>query len=64
MGSTPENADSPALKIFKGKQDILESTDGSMLSWRDAASRIREQLNDAMNAQNLGFLFGSGCSSF
>ena len=27
------------------------------------ASRVREQLNDAMNAQHLGFLIGSGCSS-
>jgi hypothetical protein len=64
MGSTPENADSPTLKFFKGKQDILESKNGSALSWSEAASRVREQLNDAMNAQHLGFLFGSGCSSY
>jgi SIR2-like domain len=64
MGSTPENADNPTLKFFKGKQDILEAKDGSTLAWSDAASRVREQLNDAMNAQHLGFLFGSGCSSY
>jgi len=64
MGSTPENVDNPTLKFFKGKQDILEAKDGSTLLWLDAAARVREQLNDAMNAQHLGFLFGSGCSSY
>ena len=63
MQSTPESENVASLHFFKGKQDILEAKDGSTLEWQDAASRIREQLNDAMNAQHLGFLFGSGCSS-
>lgn len=64
MGPTPENAKSPTLKFYKGKQNILETKDGSLPTWSDAAARIREQLNDAMNAQHLSFLFGSGCSSY
>lgn len=64
MTTTSNEAKPENLHFFKGKQDILDSKDGSTLDWREAASRIREQLNDAMNAQHLGFLFGSGCSSF
>ncbi len=64
MVSIPDNTNNATLNFFKGKQDILESKDGSTIEWADAATRVREQLNDAMNAQHLGFLFGSGCSSY
>jgi hypothetical protein len=64
MTTTPDEKKTENLRFFKGKQDILDTKDGSTLDWKDAASRVREQLNDAMNAQHLGFLFGSGCSSF
>ncbi len=64
MTTTSDEAKPEGLHFYKGKQDILDSKDGYTLDWRDAASRVREQLNDAMNAQHLGFLIGSGCSSF
>jgi len=64
MTTTSGETKPERLHFYKGKQDILDSKDSGTLDWRDAASRVREQLNDAMNAQHLGFLFGSGCSSF
>src|SRR5258708_30338186 len=64
MTTNADEKKAETLHFFKGKQDILDSKDGNTLEWRDAATRVREQLNDAMNAQHLGFLFGSGCSSF
>jgi hypothetical protein len=64
MTTNADEKKSETLHFFKGKQDVLDSKDGNTLEWRDAATRVREQLNDAMNAQHLGFLLGSGCSSF
>jgi hypothetical protein len=64
METPSEETKSGSLQFFKGRQDILDPKNGAALSWRDAASRVREQLNDAMNAQHLSFLLGSGCSSF
>jgi hypothetical protein len=63
MTNPPAEKQAEKLHFLKGKQDILDSKDGSTLDWSSAAARVREQLNDAMNAQHLGFLFGSGCSS-
>jgi hypothetical protein len=63
MTTTLDEEKTGTLHFFKGKQNILDPKDGA-LEWKEAASRVREQLNDAMNAQHLGFLLGSGCSSF
>jgi hypothetical protein len=64
MTTSPDENKAEKLRFFKGKQDILDTKDGCPLEWKEATSRVREQLNDAMNAQHLGFLLGSGCSSF
>lgn len=54
-----------ALKFsfYKGAEDILDPKGPLPFDWEKAASRVRESMHDAMNARNVSFLFGSGCSS-
>jgi hypothetical protein len=52
------------FSFWKGAQDVFKSKDGSTLEATDAVENVRGQLGDALNARNLSFLFGSGCSSF
>ncbi|MDP9413763.1 MAG: SIR2 family protein [Pseudomonadota bacterium] len=52
------------FSFWKGAQDILKNKDGSTLEASNAVETIRGQLGEALNARNLAFLFGSGCSSF
>ena len=58
-----DDKDEPKFSFFKGADDVVSSKDGSAFNWDKAASRVREHLYDALNAKNLSFLFGSGCSS-
>jgi hypothetical protein len=54
------------MQIFsfaKGGEDVVAPTSGAPFNWDDAASHVREQLNDALNARHVAFLLGSGCSS-
>jgi len=51
------------FSFLKGAENIVASKDGSAFQWNAAATRVRENLHDALNAKNLAFLFGSGCSS-
>ena len=51
------------FSFLKGAENIVASKDGSAFQWNVAATRVRENLHDALNAKNLAFLFGSGCSS-
>jgi len=53
----------PKFSFFKGADDAVASKDSDVFDWDKAASRVRESLHDALNAKNLSFLFGSGCSS-
>lgn len=55
--------DEASFSFFKGGDDVAASKDGSAFEWDKAASRVREHLQDALNAKHLSFLFGSGCSS-
>lgn len=52
------------FSFWKGAQDVLKNKDGSTLEASEAIETIRTQFGDALNARNLSFLFGSGCSSF
>lgn len=52
------------IAFFKGAQNVLKARDGTDLPASDAIEQIRLQFGDALNARNLAFLFGSGCSSF
>jgi len=52
----------PEFQFFKGGTNIFEGD--SEFNWPRAADKTREHLAEAMNAHNLAFLFGSGCSTF
>lgn len=54
---------SPKFSFFKGGDDLVAPKDGEEFNWEKGALRVRENLHDALNAKNLAFLFGSGCSS-
>ncbi len=53
-----------AFFFLKGGEDVLKSRDGVAFDWNGAATKVREHLTDALNAKNVSFLFGSGCSSY
>ncbi len=51
------------FSFIKNGEDVLFPKDSAPFDWDKSASRVREQLHDALNAKNLSFLLGSGCSS-
>ena len=51
------------FSFFKGGEDVVAPKSGEDFDWEKGALRVRESLHDALNAKNLAFLFGSGCSS-
>lgn len=51
------------FSFLKGGDDVVAPKDGEDFDWEKGALRVRENLHDALNAKNLAFLFGSGCSS-
>lgn len=51
------------FSFFKGGDDVVAPRSGEDFDWEKGALRVRENLHDALNAKNLAFLFGSGCSS-
>jgi hypothetical protein len=55
--------DEASFSFFKGADDVVAPKDGIDFDWDKAATRVRENLHDALNAKHLSFLFGSGCSS-
>jgi hypothetical protein len=52
------------FSFFKGGVDVVAPKDQEEFDWEKAAAKVREQLGDALNARNVSFLLGSGCSSF
>jgi len=52
------------ISFFKGAQNVLKAKDGTDLPATEAIEQVRLQFGDALNARNLAFLFGSGCSSY
>lgn len=55
--------EAPRFAFYKGAEDVLDPKGSLPFDWEKAASRVRESMHDAMNARNVSFLFGSGCSS-
>lgn len=51
------------LSFIKGGEDVVAPKAGEDFDWEKGVSRVRENLHDALNAKNLAFLLGSGCSS-
>ena len=51
------------FSFFKGADDVVAPEDGIAFDGDKAATRVRENFHDALNARHLSFLFGSGCSS-
>ena len=54
----------PRFAFIKGGDDVPLTSGGTSLDWKASANSVRDQLAEAMNARNVAFLFGSGCSSF
>ncbi|HEY4293770.1 SIR2 family protein [Luteibacter sp.] len=49
--------------FLKGGEDVLAPKGSENFDWDRSAAKVREHFHDALNAKNLAFLFGSGCSS-
>jgi len=60
---TSTDASVREFSFIKGVENVVAPKDGNIFQWNTAAARVREHLHDALNAKNLAFLFGSGCSS-
>lgn len=52
------------FSFLKAADDVVSPKEGKSFDWEVAAGKVREQLSDAMNARNVAFLLGSGCSSY
>lgn len=59
-----EDKDFEPFSFWKGAHDVLKNKDGAAVEASEAVEMIRTQFGDALNARNLSFLFGSGCSSY
>jgi len=53
----------PRFQFSKGGEDLFAKAPDAEFNWQKCAIETREHLRDAMNARNLSFLLGSGCSS-
>ncbi len=61
--ATAPNEQAQAFSFIKGQEDVVAPKEGAPFDWQGAASIVRDHLRDAMNAQHVAFLLGSGCSS-
>ncbi len=59
-----DDKDFEPIAFFKGAQNVLKAKDGTPMPPTEALEAVRTQFGDALNARNLAFLFGSGCSSY
>lgn len=50
------------MHFLKGPQQVINQGD-EIPSWEEQADKVRRQMSELFDAQNLSFLFGSGCSS-
>ena len=54
----------PRFSFFKGGVDQFVDRADDAFIWERAAEETRKNIAEALNAQNVSFLLGSGCSSF
>jgi hypothetical protein len=61
MGDQPNSTQSaaPRFSFFKGGEDVIAEKNETTFDWTRAAAKVRSHLN----AKNVAFLLGSGCSS-
>ncbi len=60
----PESpAKSGEFKFIKAGVNVIAPASDGVFDWSHAANQTREHLSEAINARNVAFLFGSGCSS-
>ena len=52
------------FSFYKGTVDAIAPQLGETFDWHQAASKVRESVCNALNARNVSFLLGSGCSSY
>lgn len=50
------------MQFLKGSQQVINQGD-EIPSWDEQADKVRRQMSELFDAQNLSFLFGSGSSS-
>jgi hypothetical protein len=50
------------MHFLKGSQQVINQGD-DIPNWEEQANKVRRQMSELFDAQNLSFLFGSGCSS-
>jgi hypothetical protein len=50
------------MHFLKGSQQVINQGD-DIPNWEKQANKVRRQMSELFDAQNLSFLFGSGCSS-
>ena len=50
------------MHFLKGSHQVIMQGD-EILSWEEQTDKVRRQMSELFDAQNLSFLFGSGCSS-
>lgn len=63
MPDEVQASDERRFLFLKGGEDILATAEGETFNWDAAASHVRDHLAEALNAQHLSFLLGSGASS-
>ena len=51
------------FSFLKGNDDVIAPKNDSQFDWNQSTLMVRQDLNEAMNARNVVFLLGSGCSS-
>ena len=51
------------FSFLKGNDDVIAPKNDSQFDWNQSTLMVRQHLNEAMNARNVVFLLGSGCSS-
>ena len=60
MTDTPaEDAPKRRFTFIRGFQEDLDAHE-----WPGGAEKVRKALGDSLNARNVAFLLGAGCSSF
>lgn len=60
--SRPEVHQKTEIRFFKGKTDYIENHRD--VSYEDVCEKVSENITEIMGARSLGFLLGSGCSSY
>ncbi len=64
IDSDGTNATAQRFAFLKGGDDTLKGENTKEFDWERSSTIVRDQLSEAMNAKNVAFLLGAGCSSY